>query len=491
MKVLHVSSEVAPWSKTGGLGDVVSSLPRAQAQLSREAGDQFAVVAPAYLVDPARHGLARRLRRVDVPLGGRIHDVQVLEGQLPGGGGEVQAWLIDHPVFRRPGIYGEGNYEYPDNAFRFALLSRAALLVPRAFGFVPDVVHAHDWPTGPALSYARRLDLPAARTVFTIHNIAFQGLFPAEVTEVVDLGWEGFRPEGFEFYGRVSYLKVGLCHADRITTVSPRHAREILTPEFGFGLDGFLAVQPGGVSGILNGVDYETWNPARDPACAAPFSAARPEGKRACKAALQQAMGLSPRPRVPLFGAVSRLSWQKGFDLLADVLEQLLPEREVQVVVLGSGERETEERLKALAARHPTRLAVHIGYDEERSHRVYAGSDLFLMPSRYEPCGLGQMYALRYGAVPVVRATGGLDDTVVDFDAPSRTGTGFKFGPADAPALGGAMRRALSLFASEEDFTGLRRRGMAQDFSWAGPARAYRELYSGLLARPRLSPSPG
>ena len=450
MNVLHVASEVAPWSKTGGLGDVASALPRALAGAGAAADDHFAVVTPAYQVDAARYGLARRLRKVRVSVGGYDHEVGVLEGRVMGGGGMVHAWLVDHESFRRPALYGEGGADYPDNAFRFALFSRAALAVPRAFGFTPDVIHAHDWQAGPSLVYARNGELPSARAVFTIHNLAFQGLFAPEVAAVVDLGGAGFSPEGHEFYGRLSYLKAGLAVADRITTVSPRYAREILAEEFGFGMDGYLQSRAERLSGVLNGCDYDQWNPARDPACAVPYSAEDPSGKRACKAALQRALGLVVRPRAPLIGAVSRLSWQKGFDYAAGALEALCTDREVQVVILGSGERELEQRLQALAARFPGRVAVRIGYDEELSHRIYAGSDLFLMPSRYEPCGLGQMYALRYGAAPVVRTTGGLDDTVVDFDARSHSGTGFKFvaptaGRARwraAPGAGGLQRRA-------------------------------------------------
>lgn len=461
MKILHVASEVAPWSKTGGLGDVASSLPRALA--AAVASDQVAVVAPAYRVDAARFGLARRLRRLRIPLGGYQHEVGVLEGRLPGGGGQVQAWLIDHESFHRPGLYGEGGSDYPDNAFRFALMSRAALLVPRAFGFEPDIVHAHDWQAGPTLVYAKGGDAPGARTVFTIHNLAFQGQFAPEVAGVVDLDGPGFSTDGYEFYGRLSYLKAGLAYADRITTVSPRYAREILTEEFGFGLDGFLLTRAGRLSGVLNGCDYDHWNPARDPYCAEPYSPDQLGGKRACKAALQRQLGLSVRPRTPLIGAVSRLSWQKGFDFAIDALEALLAEREVQVVVLGSGERELEERLNHMAARFPGSFAVYLGYDESLSHRVYAGTDVFLMPSRYEPCGLGQMYALRYGAAPVVRATGGLDDTVVDFDGPSRSGTGFKFLAPTSGALGTTLRRALAAYNDDAAWSDLMRRAMQQD----------------------------
>src|SRR5579883_1566286 len=411
MNVLHVSSEVAPYSKTGGLGDVASALPRALASIKRGGrGDRVAVVTPAYRVDPERFALARRLRRIGLTLGGRAVEVGLLEGRLPGGAGEVQAFLVDHPAFDRPHLYGDANGDYPDNDFRFALLSKAALEIARTFSFTPDVIHAHDWQAAPTLLYARRGELPSARTVLTIHNLAFQGLFPEESLDALGWGHDLYHPDGIEFWGQVSFLKAGILHADRVTTVSPRYAREIQTEEYGCGLDGYLRARGDQLVGILNGVDYDVWNPSRDLTLAAPYSVHDLEGKRACKAALQRSFGLPARPRLPLCGAVSRLTDQKGFDLVADVLEKLLVERELQVAILGTGERAIEERLSKLAARHPTKLVVKLAYDEALAHRIYAGSDLFVMPSRWEPCGLAQMYALRYGSVPIVRATGGLDD---------------------------------------------------------------------------------
>ena len=476
MNILHVASEVAPYAKTGGLADVAAALPRALAALGGRS-DRVAIVLPRYQVDPDRFGLAKRLQRMSVPVGADAIEVGVYEGRLPGGGGAVTAWLIDHPLFDRPGLYGEGGHDYADNALRFALLSRASLSVARAFGFEPDVLHAHDWQAAPALLYARRGAAPHARTVLTIHNVAFQGLYPPSVASELGLGADLFHPEGIEFYGQVSFLKAGILHADWITTVSPRYAREIQTPEFGAGLDGLLRSRADRLVGILNGADYDLWSPARDLALAEPFSASRLDGKRACKTALQRELGLPQRARIPLTGAVSRLTDQKGFDLVADALERLLPDRAMQVVILGSGEAAIEERLTALAARFPHQLAVRFGHDEPLAHRIYAGSDLFVMPSRWEPCGLSQLYAMRFGAPPIVRATGGLDDTVIDLDVPSSSGNGFKFAEASAEALGAAWRRALSAYAQTQSFAALIRRAMAQDFSWARSAEAYRQLY--------------
>jgi starch synthase len=291
-----------------------------------------------------------------------------------------------------------------------------------------------------------------------------------------------------EFFGHLSFLKGGIHFADRVTTVSPTHARELQTLEMGYGLDGVLRSRGDGLLGILNGVDYTLWDPRHDAALDAPFCAADLAGKRVCKAALQRLLGLPERPRTPLCGAVSRLTDQKGFDLVAEALEPLLVERDLQVVILGAGEPGIEDRLARLAERHPTRLAVRLGHDETLAHRIYAGTDLFLMPSRYEPCGLGQLYALRYGTVPIVRTTGGLDDTVVDYDPLSQSGTGFKFATPTADALATTWRRALTLFANDAGWTPLLRRGMAQDFSWHQSARSYQALYRGLQqdARPEM-----
>lgn len=480
MNVLHVSSEVAPFSKTGGLGDVAAALPRALGSL----GERTAVVTPRYRIDPDRFSLARRLRRIDIYLGAHRFDVVVFEGRIGGARGEVPVWFIDHPLFDRAQLYTENGADYPDNALRFALLSRAAREVARAFAFPVDIIHAHDWQAALALYWAEAGESPATRpkTVLTIHNLAFLGLFPKETAIDIGLSETLLDPEGIEFYGQMSFLKAGIQFADRITTVSPRYAREIQTPELGCGLDGLLRIKSSRLVGILNGADYDMWNPARDPALAEPYSIDRLDGKTSCKAALQHALGLPDRPRTPLCGAVSRLTDQKGFDLVATALEHLLDERDLQVVILGTGDRAIEERLLALMARHPAKLAVQLGYDETLAHRIYGGADLFLMPSRYEPCGLGQIYALRYGAVPIVRATGGLDDTVIDYDVRSRSGTGFKFTAFSWEALATAWRRALTAYAGDENWPPLVKRAMSQDFSWAASARSYQALYRSLLA---------
>ncbi|HZS39709.1 MAG TPA: glycogen synthase GlgA [Polyangia bacterium] len=477
MKILHVASEVAPFSKTGGLADVLGALPGALAKL----GLDVTVVTPRYgSIDPDRFALARWLSPLPVALGADTVEVGVYEGRPPGGA-KVRLLLIDHaPSFARRGLYGDPQTgDYPDNARRFALLGRAALGLCAQLGWKPDVVHGHDWQCGTLLLDATSSSL-APRKVFTVHNLAYQGLFPQSVIDELALPRDGFHPEGYEFYGQVSLLKAGLASADRITTVSPRYAEEIQTPEQGFGLDGFLRARADRLTGILNGVDYDVWNPERDPHLPARYSAERLDGKRACKAALQREFGLPVKPETPLFGSISRLTDQKGFDLVAAALPQLL-ELDLQFVALGTGDAAIQAALLDLQKRHPKKVAVKIAYDERLAHRIEAGADVFVMPSKFEPCGLNQLYSLRYGTPPIVRATGGLDDSIVDYEPRSQTGTGFKFVPYTAQALLDAWRRALLAYReAPRDFARLQHRAMAQDFSWDASARRYAELYARL-----------
>jgi starch synthase len=475
MKILHVASEVAPYSKTGGLADVLGALPRALAAL----GHEITVVTPRYRsIDPERFGLARRLRGLATPLGADTVAVGVFEGQAASTP-RVRVYLVDHkPSFDRDGLYGDAKGDYADNARRYALLGSAALAVAAEFGAWPDVVHGHDWQAGPAILFAKRSwgDLKLPKTVFTLHNLAFQGLFPEKVVDELGLPRQYYTSEGFEYYGQASFLKAGLALADRLSTVSPRYAREIQTADHGLGFDGLLRARSKVLHGILNGVDYDIWNPERDIHLPATYSAEAPAGKRACKAALQRELELPVRADVPLSGSISRLTDQKGFDLILAALPKIL-EADAQYVVLGSGDPALESAFRKLQTRFPKKLAVRIGYDEALSHRIEAGCDLYVMPSKFEPCGLNQMYSLRYGTPPIVRATGGLDDTIVDFDARSRSGTGWKFEPYDADALVAAWSRALAAFRNQTDFAALVKRCMTQDFSWHRAAEAYAQLY--------------
>jgi starch synthase len=477
LSVLHIASEVTPFLPNSGLADVCAALPRALAR----AGAKVTVVMPRYrAIAPERHSLARRLDPIAVPLGDRVEKVTLYEGRLPGG--HVNVYFLDHPFFQREGIYGEGGADYPDNGQRFALLSRGALEVARHLDRWPDVVHGHDWQAGLAMLFAKRAALgkPAPATVFTIHNLAFQGLCPRSLVTELDLGADAFTPETGEFFGQLSLLKVGIAFADRLTTVSPRYAREIQTPEHGAGLDGFVRRHASRLSGILNGIDTEQWDPERDPILPVRYDAADRSSKAACKASLQRELGLPVRAGVPVFGMIARMTEQKGYPLVVDAAPELV-KLDAQLVFLGKGERRYEDALGALARRSPGRIAVKIGHDEALAHRVVAGSDFLLAPSQFEPCGLNQMYAQRYGTVPIVRAVGGLDDTVVDFDEGTRTGSGFKMPEHTAMALVSALRRAMALYRHRDVYERLASQIMRLDHGWQASARRYLELYQRLV----------
>jgi starch synthase len=468
-----VASEAAPFAKTGGLADVVSSLPRALAHL----GHTIDVVVPRY-----RHVTpGERIASLAVRDENGTADVDVYAVRE----GRVRFVFIDHPpYYDRDGLYGIGNDDYPDNAARFALLARAAL----AWGAAEDdpytIVHAHDWQAGLVPVLLRRGEtaggaLRDASAVFTIHNLAYQGLFDAGWVMRLGLEQDLLTPDTLEYWGRISFLKGGIVFSRWITTVSPRYALEIQTPEFGFGFDGILRSRSRDLVGILNGIDYDQWDPARDPCLPVPYDASRLDGKQAAKRQLLELVGLPPgdddRSR-PLVGLISRMVDQKGFDLLAELAGEL-PRLEAAFVLLGTGERRYEELWRSLAARHPNRIAVKIGFDEAMAHRIEAGADLFLMPSRFEPCGLNQMYSLRYGTVPVVRATGGLADTVRDVDSVTGEGTGFTFADATPSALLAALQRGLDAYGDPSLWRRIQVAGMQQNFAWDTSARQYAGLY--------------
>jgi len=470
VELLFVASEVAPWSKTGGLGDVAAALPRALAAR----GHAVTVVSPRYgSIDPRAAGFTRK------------EGVLRIRGEATAAWvrrGRPTFWLVEHERLfgSRRGIYGEGGRDFADNAERFTFLSRAALALPGATGMRPRIVHANDWQTGlvPFLlrrEHAEDPHLAGARTVFTIHNLAYQGVFPKDVVPHLGLPWDVFRFEAMEFYDQLSFVKAGLVFADALTTVSPTYAREIRTHQSGGGLDALLRERAVDLHGILNGIDVAEWDPATDRHLPARFSARALAGKARCKAALQREAGLPVRPEVPLIAMISRLAEQKGIDLLVAALPELLP-RDAQLVLLGSGEASLEQVLVQAAAARPDRMAVRIGFDEGLAHRIEAGADVFLMPSRFEPCGLNQMYSLRYGTVPVVRAVGGLEDTVEDYDG-WNAGTGFKFRDYTPAALSLAVRRALELHRDRRAWRALMARGMAEDFSWERSAASYEALY--------------
>lgn len=480
MRVLFAASEVVPFAKTGGLADVAGALPRALARL----GTDVRVVMPKYRpVDAVRYELRDTGLVLEVPISDRTERAAVLEGRLDGGDGgpAVPVYFLAAPrYYDRDGLYGLAGKDYDDNAERFVFFSRAVVELARLGPFAPDLFHCHDWQTGLVPAYLKHAcagdpRVGGAATVFTIHNLGYQGLFWHYDMHLTGLGWELFSPEGIEFWGKLSFLKAGLVFADLLTTVSPTYAKEIQTPEMGHGLDGVLRARADRLVGILNGIDVEEWNPETDPHVARNYSARALAGKKACKADLQRTFGLPVKPRVPLFGVISRLADQKGFDLLAPLLPSLV-ERGVQLVLLVSGDPAHEDLFQAMARRWPKQIGVRIAYDGVLAHRIEAGADVFLMPSRYEPCGLNQMMSLRYGTVPVVRATGGLDDTVVEAD-PAQEGNGFKFREYDTAAFLAAIDRALALYQDARAWQAVMRRGMAADFSWDASARRYLDVY--------------
>ncbi|MCP3103604.1 glycogen synthase GlgA [Myxococcus sp. K15C18031901] len=475
MKILFISSEVAPFSKTGGLGDVAGALPAALAAL----GHDVKVVTPRYRdvrdtgrLSPTGHSL--QLRFPFGEQGGPILSARLSE--------KLEVLFLENAAFYgdRPGLYGDAFGEFGDNARRFAYLSVGALQAAQRLGFIPDIVHANDWQTGLVPVALRRgfqsTALSRAKSVFTIHNLAYQGHFSKHVMAELGLPWDLFTADGgLEFYDTVNLLKGGLVFSDAITTVSPTYAREIQTPEQGYGLDGLLRHRAHRLTGILNGIDTQEWNPVTDPHLPARYSARELDGKDRCKRELLSRFGLAWSD-APVFGIVSRLAWQKGVDLLLEALPVAL-QADIRFVAVGSGEAPLEEGLRALQARFPKQVSVHLGFDTALSHLVEAGADFFLMPSRYEPCGLNQMYSLRYGTVPVVRATGGLVDTVEG----GLGGNGILFEAFHKAALVAAFRRALALYADPPRLTEFRRRGMDKDFSWDASASRYVALYQSLV----------
>lgn len=483
MHVLLVASEVVPFAKTGGLADVAGALPRALAGL----GLEVTVALPRYrAIDGTRFGLRKVHEGLRVPVGERLEALTVFEAPMPG----ARALLLGHEgFFGRDGLYQEKGKDYPDNAERFTAFCRGVLETVRALRLAPDLLHCNDWQTGlipPYLKtlYAADAVLGRAGTLFTVHNLGYQGLFPPEQFTVTGLPRDLFHWKGLEFYGKVNFLKGGLVYADCLSTVSRRYSKEIQTPEFGAGLDGVLRERAADLYGILNGVDTEEWNPATDKYLAANYSRSDLSGKAVCKADLQKTMGLPVRPEVPVLSLISRLADQKGIDLVAAAAPALLAEG-TQLVLLGTGDPKLEAAFTALQQKQPTRAAVQIGFDVALSHKIEAGADLFLMPSRYEPCGLNQMYSLLYGTVPVVRATGGLDDTVVPFDPKTGEGNGFKFVEATAEALLAAVREALACYRDRPVWRRLVGNGMAADFSWTRSAGEYVEVYRRAIAKRR------
>jgi starch synthase len=476
MRVLSVASESVPLIKTGGLADVVGALPG----VLKSEGVDMRVMLPAY------PGLLDKLGPVEEVwadwnlFGGHA---RLMKGIIAGI--TVLALDLPHLYHRTGGPYADANGDYWDNPERFAALSWAAATVARdgtGDGWKPDILHAHDWQGSLAPAYLRYYGDGGVKSVLTIHNIAFQGVTGGDRLDSLRLPWHAWHPDHAEYHGNISTLKVGLALADAITTVSPTYAEELMRPEFGMGLEGVIASRAADLHGILNGVEEGTWSPEADPAIT-PYSAAKLAGKAANRAALIEEFGLGEVPG-PLAILVSRLTWQKGIDLLADALPDFIAAGG-GLVLLGSGEPHLENAVKAAAARWPKRVGVRIGYDEALSHRMFAGGDAVIVPSRFEPCGLTQMYGLKYGTVPVVAATGGLNDTVIGATPASlaaNAATGISFHPIDAIALSGALRQLTALYGDRAGWSRLVKRAMGAEVGWDRPAKAYADLYRSLTA---------
>jgi starch synthase len=472
MRILFVSSEGLPYSKTGGLADVVEALPKALV----EAGHEVAVLLPRYRGNKA---VTAVVASVTVAVDGGLRFPSIAEGQTIAG---VHYFFVDDPdYFDREQLYGDKTGDYRDNAERFAEFSRTAIEFAKRV-WLPDVIHCHDWQAAlvPVLLRTQHAEDPVVRSlpvVFTIHNLAYQGLFPYAVLRSIGLPDNLFTMDRLEFYGKVNFLKGGLVYSDYLTTVSRRYAKEIQTPEYGAGLEGVIRNRGERLVGILNGVDYSIWSPEADTFIAQNYSVQNLDGKKVCKKSLLEAFQL-PTDNLdrPLIGIISRFVDQKGFDLIAEIGAELMAE-DVTIVALGTGLPTYEKLFAELAQKHPGRFGLKIGYDNALAHRIEAGSDLFLMPSRYEPCGLNQIYSLRYGTVPIVRATGGLDDTIQNFDPKTQQGTGFKFEEYAGAALLASVRAALKTYRDRSAWRKLQANDMAKDFSWRASAVSYVTVY--------------
>lgn len=479
MQVLSVASELFPLVKTGGLADVAGALPAA---LAAE-GVAVRSLVPGY---PAVLGAMPDAEPI-ASLDGLGGPARLLAGRAAG----LDILAIDAPeLFERPGnpYTGPDGRDWPDNASRFAALGRVAAAIGGGLlpGFVPDVIHAHDWQAALAPAYLAYAGGRRPGTVLTIHNLAHQGVFPRALMGALGLPERSFAMEGVEYYGGIGFLKAGLYFADRITTVSPGYAREIMTPEGGMGLDGLLRTRAADFVGILNGIDTVIWDPGSDAALAAPFDAGRIEARSRNKAAVQQRFGLARDPGPPLFGVVSRLSWQKGLDLLLEALPRLVDEG-AQLALIGSGDAGLEQAFRDAAEAHPGRIGILIGYDEAAAHLVQGGSDAILVPSRFEPCGLTQLCALRYGALPVVAAVGGLADTVIHANAMAQAAgvaTGLQFAPVTREALEGAIHAACTLWRRPDLWRAMQTNAMKAEVGWSAPARLYADLFRAIMRGP-------
>jgi starch synthase len=487
LRVLFATPEAVPFAKTGGLADVAGVLPKYLQPL----GCNLKLIMPYYRMVKNRGLPIRSIgEELEVTIGGETLKVDLYQADLDQ---EIPIYFIGREEFYdREYLYGTPKGDYFDNAERFIFFSKAALLLCRHLGFSPDIIHHHEWQTGLIPAYLRSIYredplFSHTATVFTIHNIAYQGLFKKEKFWLTDLPQEMYNPEGIEFWERINLMKAGIVFADVINTVSQRYSEEIQTPEFGYGLEGILRKRKEDLYGILNGVDYKEWNPSQDPHLVAPYDLKDLSKKRACKKDLLKEFHLPPSlERAPLLGTISRLADQKGFDLLADILDDLFT-LDIGFVLLGTGEQKYHDLFQQVARKYPQKAGIRIAYDDRLAHKIEAGADFFLMPSKYEPCGLNQIYSLKYGTIPIVRATGGLDDTIVNYDPATGKGNGFKFSRYDAKEFLNQIKVAISFYDQQKHWKQLLQNAMTADFSWQRSAEAYLQLYRKALKKREAS----
>lgn len=476
-KILIAATEAVPFAKVGGLADVVGSLPRAL----EDVGANVTVVMPKYgTINEKKYKMKKTKKTMSIPMGSEMVEVGIHSAMMPRSKTQVYFLECDR-YFDREGLYGENGEDYPDNDERFALFSRAVIEMCKLVNFKPDVIHCNDWQTGLIPVYLKTLysddDFYSnVTTVMTIHNIAYQGMFPHTVMDKIHLPWELFNPDGVEYWGHISYLKAGLVFADILNTVSPTYAREIQTSEeYGRGMEGILAARSDDLYGILNGLDYNIWNPMKDKYLKTNFDESDLRGKSRNKKALQKDMDMETS-NVPVVAMISRLDEQKGFHLVAGAMEEMM-KMDLQMVILGTGKPEYHQMLEEISKKYSDKTGIDLEFNESLAHRIYAGCDMFLMPSMFEPCGLGQMISMKYGALPVVHNTGGLADTVIDYTEDPDRGNGFKFDEPSSAALLDAMNRAMETYSNKRKWNTIVKRTMTIDHSWKTSALKYMELY--------------
>ena len=482
MEVVFVASEMAPFATTGGLGDVLGSLPREIAKL----GYRVSILLPKYKkISQKKLTLDLIAENIQIPLGAEIETANIFSYRY----NELNVYLIEHSeYFDRDELYGTPMGDYPDNDRRFTFFGRAVVEGLKKLKIKPDIIHCHDWQTGLIPVYLKTLYqadpfYKKTKTVFTIHNLAYQGNFPPDSVPITGISWEEFKFDRLEFYGKISFLKGGLVYSDVLTTVSERYAQEIQSPGFGCGLEAVLARRKENLFGIMNGIIPEEWNPERDPNIEAHFNSKNLKGKKICKEALQKENHLKVDPKIPVFGFIGRLVDQKGLDILVPAVEEMA-KQDWQLIVLGTGDEEFHKALRVMQKRHPEHLGLNITFDLKMAKRIYSGCDFFLTPSQFEPCGLGPMFALRFGTIPIVRETGGLANSVHEFNPKTGAGNGFVFQGYKTEDLLTAMRRAINIFRDSKLMTKLIKNGMACDFSWEASARKYVQVYEKAERKP-------